>query len=104
MTMSGVSVQRAGDRAWMISPILMGSKRPKCLSFWYYMHEPFVDTTGPSLGGLKVYTRAVSGNDLHSSSQQQTPVWKLYNEQAPIWKYAQAKILEKDQFQVYINK
>ena len=34
MTLSGVGVQRAGDRAWMVSPIINGSSKPKCLSFW----------------------------------------------------------------------
>lgn len=34
MTLSGVSIQRAGDRAWMMSPIINGSSKPKCLSFW----------------------------------------------------------------------
>jgi len=66
------------------------------------MHEPFIDTSGPSLGGLKVYTRSVttSGNDLTSVPQQITPIWRLYNQQAPVWKYAQARIMEKEQFQV----
>jgi len=66
------------------------------------MHEPFIDTTGPSLGGLKVYTRtaSTSSNDLNAGTQKLTPIWRLYNQQAPVWKYAQARIMEKEQFQV----
>jgi len=103
--LSGVGVQRAGDRAWMVSPIINGSSKPKCLSFWYYMFEPFIDTSGPSLGGLKVYTRtapnAQSQNDLSGfHPPRMTPIWRIYNQQAPVWKYAQARIMETELFQM----
>ncbi|XP_021968384.1 MAM and LDL-receptor class A domain-containing protein 1 isoform X2 [Folsomia candida] len=105
MTLSGVSVQRAGDRAWMMSPVINGSSKPKCLSFWYHMYEPFIDSGGPSLGGLKVYTVAAPGssvqNDIGSFHPPvMTPIWRLYNQQAPVWKYAQARIMEQELFQV----
>jgi hypothetical protein len=29
-----------------------------------------------------------------------TPIWRLYNQQAPVWKYAQAKTMESEPFQV----
>ena len=65
------------------------------------MHEPFIDTSGPSLGGLKIYTRpAAANNDLSPGQQKMTGIWRLYNQQAPIWKYAQARITETEPFQV----
>lgn len=68
------------------------------------MHEPFIDTSGPSLGGLKVYTKpapsASSNNDLAYHQPKMTPVWRLYNQQAPVWKYAQAKFMETEPVQV----
>ncbi|CAL8109886.1 unnamed protein product [Orchesella dallaii] len=104
MTLSGLSVQRAGDRAWMTSPSFNGSSKPRCISFWYYMHEPFIDTSGPSLGGLKVYTKpapsASSNNDLAYHQPKMTPIWRLYNQQAPVWKYAQAKFMEAEPVQI----
>jgi len=70
------------------------------------MHEPFIDTSGPSLGGLKVYTIAApsasSNNDVNLYNPKMTPTWRLYNQQAPVWKYAQAKIQEKEPFQVWL--
>ncbi len=36
-----------------------GSARPRCVSFWYYMYEPIVDTTGPNLGKLAIWTRTI---------------------------------------------
>ena len=80
----GGGVQRAGDRAWMMSPVINGSSKPKCLSFWYYMYEPFIDSGGPSLGGLKVYTKpgpgAPSLNDLTAyHPPRMTPIWRIYN-------------------------
>lgn len=102
---AGGGVQRAGDRAWMMSPVINGSSKPKCLSFWYYMYEPFIDSGGPSLGGLKVYTKPAPGapsqNDLGAyHPPKMTPVWRIYNQQAPVWKYAQARIMEAEVFQV----
>lgn len=71
------------------------------------MHEPFIDTTGPSLGGLKVYTKpapsASSNNDLAYHQPKMTPIWRLYNQQAPVWKYAQAKFMETEPVQVQLG-
>ena len=38
------------------------------MSFWYYMYEPIVDTTGPNLGKLAVWTRTIDrwGNENES--------------------------------------
>lgn len=50
------------------------------------MNEPFIDSTGPSLGALSVYTKSPNGNS------DMKPVWRLYNHQGPEWQYAQALI------------
>ena len=57
MSLSRNSVQRAGDRAMLVSREISGSSRAQCLSFWYFMYEPIVDNTGPNLGKLAVWTR-----------------------------------------------
>ena len=57
MSLSRNSVQRAGDRAMLVSREIAGSSRAQCLSFWYFMYEPIVDNTGPNLGKLAVWTR-----------------------------------------------
>lgn len=52
------------------------------------MNEPFIDTTGPSLGALSIYLRSNdnTGNTIMKS------IWRLYNHQGPDWQYAQALI------------
>lgn len=52
------------------------------------MNEPFIDTTGPSLGALSVYLRS---ND-NTGGTVMKPIWRLYNHQGPDWQYAQALI------------
>jgi hypothetical protein len=59
MQVSRHSIQRAGDRAFFVSREMEGTTRPRCMSFWYYMYEPIVDTTGPNLGKLAVWTRTI---------------------------------------------
>lgn len=54
------------------------------------MNEPFIDTTGPSLGAMSVYTRS-SDRD-NNGNLIMKPVWRLYNHQGPDWQYAQALI------------
>jgi len=54
------------------------------------MNEPFIDTTGPSLGALSIYLRS---ND-NTGSTIMKPIWRLYNHQGPDWQYAQALIKE----------
>ena len=68
MQVSRDSIQRAGDRAFFVSREMEGTSRPKCMSFWYYMYEPIVDTTGPNLGKLAVWTRTIDrwGNENES--------------------------------------
>jgi len=57
MSLSRNSVQRAGDRAFLISPQMKGSQQPICVAFWYYMFEPIVDNTGPNLGKLALWIK-----------------------------------------------
>ena len=59
MQVSRDSIQRAGDRAFLVSREMEGTSQPRCMSFWYYMYEPIVDTTGPNLGKLSVWTRTI---------------------------------------------
>ena len=89
LTLSSNGVQRAGDRALLISKEMEGKSEPEmCLSFWYYMHEPIVDNTGPNLGKLSAWVRSTDkdGNIV------MTPIWRLQNGQGPSWKYAQAQV------------
>ena len=59
MSLSRSSVQRAGDRGFLISrEVAAKGGDAQCLTFWYYMYEPIVDNTGPNLGKLAVWTRA----------------------------------------------
>ena len=59
MQLSRDNIQKAGDRAFFVSRELNGTTVPKCMSFWYYMYEPIVDTTGPNLGKLAIWTRTI---------------------------------------------
>ena len=62
LSLSSNGVQRAGDRALLISKEMeggVGGEGEMCLSFWYYMHEPIVDNTGPNLGRLSAWVRSV---------------------------------------------
>jgi hypothetical protein len=52
-------MQRAGDRAFLMSSEMKGTSKPVCVSFWYYMFEPIVDNTGPNLGKLAVWVRTL---------------------------------------------
>ena len=58
LSLSRNGVQRAGDRALLFSREMEGSSQETCLSFWYYMHEPIVDNTGPNLGKLSAWVRS----------------------------------------------
>ena len=78
MQLSRDNIQKAGDRAFFVSQVntelslvndlkysvligqeMDGSKQPRCMSFWYYMYEPIVDTSGPNLGKLTIWTRTI---------------------------------------------
>lgn len=52
------------------------------------MNEPFIDTTGPSLGALSIYLRSID----NTGTVIMKPIWRLYNHQGPDWQYAQALI------------
>ncbi|KAE8746542.1 hypothetical protein FOCC_FOCC006776 [Frankliniella occidentalis] len=91
MTLERSSVQRPGSRAWLTSEKINGSSQARCLSFWYIMNEPFVDTAGPSLGSLAVLVRALGEAAAGAAPQA---VWRLYNNQGPDWKYAQVAITD----------
>lgn len=39
MTLPRGSVQRGGDRAWLVSPTMKGSEDPMCLAFWCVQAE-----------------------------------------------------------------
>ena len=56
MSLSRSGVQRAGDRAFLVSREINAGAH--CVSFWYYMYEPIVDNTGPNLGKLAIWTRS----------------------------------------------
>jgi hypothetical protein len=58
MGLSRNSVQRAGDRAILMSEEIEITEEPTCVSFWYYMYEPIVGNTGPELGKLNVWIRS----------------------------------------------
>ena len=96
LMLSRSAVQRAGNRALLISKEMTGSEENMCMSFWYYMYEPIVDNSGPNLGKLSVWTRNFDRND----NIVLTPVWRLQNGQGPSWKYAQVKIKATSNYQV----
>jgi len=39
-----------GGTAQLVSRQMKASEEPLCITFWYFMFEPFIDSTGPSLG------------------------------------------------------
>ncbi|XP_042223309.1 MAM and LDL-receptor class A domain-containing protein 1-like isoform X2 [Homarus americanus] len=96
MTLPRGTVQRGGDRSWLVSNTMKGSDDPMCVAFWYFMYEPFIDPSGPSLGSLLVYTR-YENEDGEFVLQ---PVWSLKNHQGPNWMYGQAKVQNKNDYTV----
>ena len=42
-----------GGTAQLVSREMKGSDEPLCITFWYFMFESFIDSTGPSLGWLQ---------------------------------------------------
>ncbi|XP_071534110.1 MAM and LDL-receptor class A domain-containing protein 1-like [Panulirus ornatus] len=96
VTLPRGSIQRGGDRAWLMSAVMKGSSDAMCLAFWYFMYEPFIDPAGPSLGSLTVYMRYEnSEGDLVLQ-----PVWSLKNHQGPNWMYGQANLKNENDFVV----
>ena len=67
--------RQQNDTARLISAQIRGNTRPgTCVSFWYHMYGPDIDT-------LSVYTK--SGSSLGSV------VWQKKGNQADMWKYGQ---------------
>nr|KAF7416754.1 hypothetical protein H0235_011285 [Vespula pensylvanica] len=87
-----------GGTAQLVSREMGGSDNPLCITFWYIMFESFIDSTGPSLGVLRVY---IQPND--ESSAEPRPIWQLYNDQGPTWNYAQTNINERKNFNIYFE-
>lgn len=85
----------SGGTAQLVSREMKGSGEPLCVTFWYFMFEPFIDSTGPSLGVLRLYVQAVG-----DTSTEAKPIWQLYNNQGPTWSYAQANINENTDFNI----
>ncbi|XP_069937459.1 MAM and LDL-receptor class A domain-containing protein 1-like, partial [Cherax quadricarinatus] len=96
MTMPRGTVQRGGDRAWLLSRTIEGSDQPMCMIFWYFMYEPFIDPSGPSLGSLLVHMRYENAE----GDMVLQPVWSLKNHQGPNWMYGQAKLQNNKDFVV----
>ena len=46
LQVSRENIRSAGDRAFLVSREMDGTTRPRCMSFWFFMYEPIVDTTG----------------------------------------------------------
>ncbi|XP_047354869.1 MAM and LDL-receptor class A domain-containing protein 1-like [Vespa velutina] len=87
-----------GGIAQLVSREMSGSDNPLCITFWYIMFESFIDSTGPSLGVLRIY---IQPND--ESSAEPRPIWQLYNDQGPTWNYAQTNINERKNFNIYFE-
>lgn len=61
------------------------------------LNEPFIDTTGPSLGALTVFVRPLDkGGMVSPPPGPMRPVWRLYNHQGPEWRFAQAQVLDSN--------
>ncbi|KYN35229.1 hypothetical protein ALC56_10404 [Trachymyrmex septentrionalis] len=83
-----------GGTAQLVSRQMKASEEPLCITFWYFMFEPFIDSTGPSLGVLRLYMQA------EGDSSKAKPIWQLYNNQGPTWNYAQANINQNTDFNI----
>ncbi|KAF3425473.1 hypothetical protein E2986_03676 [Frieseomelitta varia] len=84
-----------GGTAQLVSREMKGSEEPLCVTFWYFMFESFIDSTGPSLGVLRVSIQTTEESPTESKS-----IWQLYNNQGPTWSYAQISINERKNFNV----
>lgn len=111
MTPMRSTVQRPGDRAWLVSRPFNASLAnidTRCLTFWYFMNEPIVDPAGPGLGTLRVYVRKEDPNVLGSPASaifsQYSVIWRLHNHQGGVWKYARAQIQQTINYRVRINR
>ena len=48
MHLSHDNIQKAGDRAFFVSQEMDGSRRERCMSFWYYITHSSAYSTGSS--------------------------------------------------------
>ncbi|KAL6443422.1 hypothetical protein ACFW04_002935 [Cataglyphis niger] len=94
----GASRSSGGGTAQLVSREMKGTEEPLCITFWYFMFEPFIDSTGPSLGVLRLYLQTVG-----DISTEAKPIWQLYNNQGPTWNYAQANINENTNFNIVLE-
>ncbi|CAG0879344.1 unnamed protein product [Cyprideis torosa] len=94
LTLPRLSSTKAMDRAFLAlefnSTESPTPERPGCLSFWYYMFEPFIDINGPSLGSLQVHLRYMNEDRREKII---VPVWRLNNHQAQTWEHAQVPVI-----------
>ena len=72
--------------------------QPRSLNifFRYFMVDPFIEQTGPSLGSLRVMMMEQD----QQGFQTLTPLWELRNHQGPSWQYGQTKIKTEKTFMV----
>ncbi|KAL7643743.1 UNVERIFIED_CONTAM: hypothetical protein RMT77_005749 [Armadillidium vulgare] len=93
MSLPRTTVQR-GERGWLMSPTIEPLIEPICFSFWYFMYDPFIEATGPSLGSLRVILMEQD----QQGFQVLRPLWGLKNHQGPNWQYGQLSIETNRQF------
>lgn len=67
--------------------------------FRFLMNEPYIDSSGPSLGALTIFIKTSAGEN----DAVMKPVWRLYNHQGPDWQYAQAFIPENAELVNQLN-
>ncbi|PNF30520.1 hypothetical protein B7P43_G09950 [Cryptotermes secundus] len=86
-------LQPTVSTAQLISMKFSRPEQPQCLCFWYFMYEPFIDISGPSLGVLRVLLQT-------GESQTYLPFWQLTNNQGPTWNFGQVPIRQNNSYQV----
>ncbi|XP_066995371.2 MAM and LDL-receptor class A domain-containing protein 2 [Anabrus simplex] len=96
LSLGRMLLQSAGSTTQFTSKEFTGSDQPRCLSFWFFMYEPFIDVSGPSLGVLRVLLQTQGEN----SRPVLRPIWQLYNNQGPRWNFARAPFTETRPYRV----
>lgn len=80
--------RKPNDTARLISAEISRNTRPgTCVSFWYHMYGPDIDT-------LSVYTKSPKGSSLGSV------IWQRKGNQADKWKYGQVFLRMSLNYQV----
>eukprot|EP00795_Rhopilema_esculentum_P012712 gene12712-3431_t len=79
--------RRPNDTARLISPVVRGNGTvlTQCVSFYYHMYGPHVNT-------LSVYTR--------SNGRYDAPLWVRNGTQGPNWRYGEVQVKTGDSFQI----